>query len=113
MLGGLSGRALFDVWQKYASDMARRYQRIDPEARVRWAGPDMSVRSCIIARQMEHCSHAQALFDIFGKERRNGPRLKNVAHIGVTTYSWSFKVNGLTPITPKPYVRLGAPNGDI
>jgi len=40
-------------------------------------------------------------------------RFANVAHIGVTTYSWSFKVKGLQPILPKPYVRLTAPNGDI
>jgi len=51
----------------------------------------MSVRSCIIARQMETWAHAQAIFDVLGQTRTDADRLKNVAHIGVTTYSWSFK----------------------
>ena len=106
-------RQLFTDWKAYYPNMAERFAKADPEARVKWAGPDMSVKSCIIARQMEHWAHAQAIFDLFGEERINAERLKNVAHIGVTTYSWSFKVKGLEPILPKPYVRLTAPNGDI
>jgi uncharacterized protein (TIGR03084 family) len=112
-LGTLEGRALFARWQSYAADMAERYRGADPEARVAWAGPDMSTRSCIIARQMEHWAHAQAIFDVFGQVRSNGKRLKNIAHIGVTTYSWSFRINGLSPPAPKPYVRLTAPGGEI
>lgn len=104
---------LFSEWKAYYPDMAERFAGADPQARVKWAGPDMSVKSCIIARQMEHWAHAQAIFDLFGVDRINAERLKNVAHIGVTTYSWSFKVKGLEPILPKPYVRLTAPNGDI
>lgn len=112
-LGQLSGRELFERWQSFAAKMAKRYNAADPDARVKWAGPDMSIRSCIIARQMEHWAHAQAIFDVFGAVRENGKRLKNIAHIGVTTYSWSFRVNGLTPPAPKPYVRLTAPGGEI
>lgn len=112
-LDGLSGKALFAAWKDYYPAMAGRFAKADPEARVKWAGPDMSVRSCIIARQMEHWAHAQAIFDLLGLERDNGDRLKNVAHIGVTTYSWSFKVKGKEPMRPKPYVRLTAPSGAI
>jgi len=110
---GMSGKALLDAWRGYYPDMAARFAKADPDDRVKWAGPDMSVRSCIIARQMEHWAHAQAIFDVFGLDRQNADRLKNVAHIGVTTYSWSFKVKGLAPILPKPYVRLTAPSGAI
>ncbi len=110
---GKSGRALFEDWADYYPDMAKRFQAAEPDARVKWAGPDMSVRSCIIARQMEHWAHAQAIFDALGVERQNEDRLKNVAHIGVTTYSWSFKVNGQKPLLPKPYVRLTAPSGEV
>ncbi len=110
---GESGRALFADWKDYYPDMAARFEAADPDDRVKWAGPDMSVKSCIIARQMEHWAHAQAIFDVLGVERKNTDRLKNVAHIGVTTYSWSFKVKGLKPILPKPYVRLTAPSGAI
>ncbi len=111
--GGKSGRVLYDEWCAAYPRLADRYQNADPEHRVKWAGPDMSVRSCIIARQMETWAHAQAVFDLLGLTRKNSDRLKNVAHIGVTTYSWSYKVNGLDPVLPKPYVRLTAPSGAV
>jgi len=110
---GLKNRALFDAWKAYYPAMSERFAVSDPDGRVKWAGPDMSVKSCIIARQMEHWAHAQAIYDVLGQEREDKDSLKNVAHIGVTTYSWSFKVKGLTPILPKPYVRLTAPSGAI
>ncbi|GLQ21341.1 TIGR03084 family metal-binding protein [Algimonas porphyrae] len=103
----------FADWMAFYPGMVGRFADADPETRVKWFGPDMSVRSCIIARQMEHWAHAQAIYDVLGVERANSDRLKNVAHIGVTTYSWSFKVNGLEPPRPKPYVRLIAPSGAI
>ena len=111
--GNLTGQAMYEAWRDYYPNMAIRYAKADPNTRVKWVGPDMSVSSCIIARQMEHWAHAQAIFDVLGHVRQNTDRLKNVAHIGVTTYSWSFKVNGREPILPKPYVRLCAPSGAI
>ena len=111
--GDKTPRQVYEEWKDYYPAMAERFHAADPEVRVKWAGPDMSVKSCIIARQMEHWAHAQAIFDVLGETRVNGDRLKNVAHIGVTTYSWSFKVNGREPIKPKPYVRLAAPSGAI
>jgi uncharacterized protein (TIGR03084 family) len=103
----------FNAWRGFYPRMAERFAKADPEARLKWFGPDMSARSSIIARQMEHWAHAQAIYDRLGVDRTNTDRLKNVAHIGVTTYSWSFKVNGLEPPKPKPFVRLTADNGDI
>lgn len=110
---GKSDDEIFSDWKSYYPDMAERFLEADPEMRVKWVGPDMSVRSCIIARQMEHWAHAQAIFDVLGIDRENADRLKNVAHIGVTTYSWSFKVRGETPPAPKPFVKLTAPSGEI
>lgn len=104
---------LFEAWQTGFNHVALKYKTADPDQRVKWGGPDMSVRSCIIARQMETWAHAQAVFDVLGAERADKDRLKNVCHIGVTTYSWSFKVNGLEAPKPKPYVRLTAPSGAI
>jgi len=93
--------------------MSKRFQSADPNQRIKWVGPDMSVESCLIARQMEHWAHAQAIFDILGVARKNYDRLKNVAHIGVTTFSYSFRIRGKTPPTPKPFVKLIAPSGAI
>jgi len=111
--GNAPAAATYAAWKDAYPAIAYRFAAADPDARLRWFGPDMSARSCIIARQMEHWAHSQAIYDVLGKERQNTNRLKNVAHIGVTTYSWSFKVNGLAPPKPKPYVRLTAPSGAI
>lgn len=110
---GQSSADVFTAWAEYYPDMAKRFYAADPDKRVKWAGPDMSVRSSIIARQMEHWAHAQAIFDVLGVERVNADRIKNVAHIGVTTFSWSFRVRGVTPPAPKPFVKLKAPSGKI
>ena len=112
-LDGLKGHALIDAWRAYYIPMADIFAQTQADKRLKWVGPDMSARSCIIARQMEHWAHAQAIFDVLGQERHHTARLKNIAHIGVTTYSWSFKVNGLEPLLPKPFVQLTAPNGEI
>ncbi|GGX73810.1 TIGR03084 family protein [Litorimonas cladophorae] len=110
---GKTDAEIFADWTGYYPDMAKRFEAAEADQRVKWVGPDMSVRSSIIARQMEHWAHAQAIFDVLGVDRRNTDRLKNVAHIGVTTFSWSFRVRGQTPPSPKPYVKLSAPSGDI
>ena len=110
---GQSNAELFQAWANYYPEMASRFYAADPDARVKWVGPDMSVRSSIIARQMEHWAHAQAIFDVLGVDRENADRIRNVAHIGVTTFSWSFRVRGQTPPTPKTFVKLTAPSGDI
>ncbi len=112
-LDGLSGRPLFERWHQDYQDMGRRLSGIDPGKRVAWAGPDMSVEACIIARQMEHWAHAQAIYDVLGQTRQNQDTLYPIAHLGVLTYSWSFRVRGMEPPMPKPYVRLVAPSGAI
>lgn len=108
-----TGTKLYAAWIEGYENVAEKYAAADPDKRVKWGGPDMSVRSCIIARQMETWAHAQAIFDVLGQTRVDADRLKNVAHIGVTTYSWSFKVNSREPLLPKPYIRLTAPSGDV
>jgi len=90
-----TGTKLYAAWRETFAKTADNYVSANPDKRVKWGGPDMSTRSCIIARQMETWAHAQAIFDVLGQTRIDADRLKNVAHIGVTTYSWSFKVNGL------------------
>lgn len=110
---GQSSAQVFKAWREFYPDMAKRFHAADPDRRVKWAGPDMSVRSSIIARQMEHWAHAQAIFDVLGVDRINSDRLKNVAHIGVTTFSWSFRVRGVSPPAPKPFIKLTAPSGAV
>ena len=113
MLGGLKGQALRTAWRKTYMDMRERWNMADPKARVKWAGPDMSIRSSITARQMETWAHAQEVFDVLGLERPEGDRIRNIAHLGVSTYGWTFINRGEDVPAPVPFVRLEAPSGSV
>jgi uncharacterized protein (TIGR03084 family) len=112
-LGDLQGRALFDAWQQGAARVAEAYEAADPKARVKWLGPEMSALSSITARQMETWSHGQAIFDLLGETRHESDRIRNIAHLGVATFGWSFRVWGQDVPEPAPYVELTAPSGAI
>lgn len=110
---GIRGRDLFDAYRRFYPILASAYSDADPQARVAWAGPDMSTQSKIIARQMETWAHGQEIFDCLGQDRTEGDRIRNIAHLGVTTYGWTFRNRKEEPPSPKPYVRLTAPSGAI
>ena len=110
-LDGLRGRALFGEWRAGAERVADAYGAADPKQRVQWAGPEMSALSSITARQMETWAHGQEVFDALGQERIEQDRIRNIAHLGVATYGWSFANRGLAVPEPAPFVRLEAPSG--
>ena len=112
-LAGLSGRRLLLTWRDFAKEIAELFGRADPSARVKWFGPDMSVRSSVTARLMETWAHAQEVFDLLGVTRVNSDRIYNIALLGVNTYGWTFRNRGESPPTPAPHVRLTAPSGAI
>jgi len=112
-LGNLKGRALLTIWQDCAHKLADHYAQADPKARLKWAGPDMSARSSITARQMETWAHGQEIFDLLGVERAEGDRIKNIVHLGVNTFGWSFVNRGLDVPDPAPHLKLVAPSGVV
>lgn len=107
------GRALFDAWQAQYRDMAARWAHVDPRTRVKWAGPEMSVRSSITARQMETWAHGQEVFDLLGIQRQEADRIRNIVVLGVNTFGWSHKVQGLEVPDLVPRLRLTAPSGAL
>ncbi|MEM9532312.1 MAG: TIGR03084 family metal-binding protein [Pseudomonadota bacterium] len=110
-VNGLAGSPLLDTWSSFASAIARRFGEADPAKRVAWAGPDMSVRSSITARQMETWAHGQAIYDALGQTRRNADRIKNLVFLGHNTYRFTFQNRGLPPPEPQPQLVLTAPSG--
>ena len=108
---GARNRALYDAWRDHYPALADTYRTADPDTRVAWAGPDMTTQSKIIARQMETWAHGQEIYDVLGLERKNEDRIRNICHLGVTTYSWTFRNRNQEPPKPKPYVKLNAPSG--
>lgn len=113
MLGGMRGKRLLAAWRERYLEMGPRWREADPKARVRWVGPEMSVRSSITARQMETWAHGQEIVDALGIEREATDRLRNIAHLGVQTYAWTFANRGQPAPAPVPYVRLKAPSGGV
>lgn len=107
-----SGPELHALWLSFARDMAARWQALDPRQRVDWAGPPMSVRSSITARQMETWAHGQAIFDLCGLERPESARLRNIVVLGVNTFGWSHQVRGWEVPDVPPRVELTGPDGE-
>ena len=75
-LNGLSGHLLLNKWWKSCLELEKIYSNIDPKLRVKWAGPEMSARSSITARQMETWSHGHEVFDRLGRKEKKEIILK-------------------------------------
>lgn len=110
---GLKGRVLLTAWRETYLKMAEHYEAADPKQRVKWAGPDMSVRSKVTARLMETWAHGQELYDLLGVVREDKDRIKNIAQLGVNTFGWTFINRQMEVPDVKPYVKLTAPSGEI
>ena len=110
---GIQGPELLSMWKEYYIDMTERFAVADPKKRVKWMGPDMSVRSSISARHMETWAHAQELYDSLGLDRVNEDRIKNIVIIGNNTFKWCFTVHKKTLPSIKPFLKLTSPSGAI
>ena len=110
---GIQGPELLSMWKEYYTDMTERFAVADPKKRVKWMGPDMSVRSSISARHMETWAHAQELYDSLGLDRINKDRIKNIVIIGNNTFKWCFTVHKKSLPSIRPYLKLISPSGEI
>lgn len=107
----LPGAALLAHWEPISARLTDSLAPLDPKARLAWYGPPMSARSFATARLMETWAHGQDVWDVARRRRPATARLKHVAHIGVTTFGWSF-VNRKRPVPDVvPYVALQPPQG--
>jgi uncharacterized protein (TIGR03084 family) len=112
-LDGLTGKDLLEQWYAFVLEMSDRFDAADPISRVKWAGPDMSVRSSITARLMETWAHGLAIYDALGVERQDGDRIRNIVILGINTYGWTFSNRNLEVPGPIPFVSLTAPSGAV
>lgn len=111
--GHLDGAALLAAWREAFEALVAALALQDPKARLNWYGPTMSARSFATARLMETWAHGQDIWDVMRRPRPGSQRLKAIAHIGVSTFGWTF-VNRKLPVPAvQPFVELTAPNGSI
>lgn len=109
----IEGIPLLERWHAYLGELCEAMRQADPALRAPWFGPDMGIRMMATARQMETWSHGQDIYDLLGAERTHTDRVKNICHIGVRTYGWTFVNRKLTPPEPIPYIELIAPSGEV
>lgn len=100
-------------WFTLAKSVATAFAQVDPKARLKWVGPDMSARSSITARQMETWAHGQAIFDQFGELRSETDRIKNIVVLGVNTFGWTYASRKLDIPIVMPRLALLAPSGEV
>ncbi|MET0984545.1 MAG: TIGR03084 family metal-binding protein [Steroidobacteraceae bacterium] len=111
VLGILARDELLQRWRENYRHMIAVFEASDPRQRMKWFGPDMAVKSCATARQMETWAHGQDIYDLLRIRRTNTDRIINIVNLGVRTYGWSFLNRGFEPPVPPPYVELSAPSG--
>ncbi len=102
---------VFEIWWESCLGVYQEYSKVDPKKRVKWAGPEMSTRSSITARQMETWAHGHEIFDCLGVVRGEGDHIKNIVHLGVSTFGWTFTNRQLEVPSEVPYVCLTLPSG--
>lgn len=112
-LNGLQGPALLEAWWALTLEVSQDFAGSDPKHRLKWFGPDMSVLSSVTARLMEVWAHGQEIYDLLGLDRTNHDRIRNITHLGVNTFGWTFHNRGLPVPDPAPHVRLTAPSGEV
>ena len=109
----LHGPALLDRWRSYFERLCDALEEADPDLRAPWFGPDMGIRMMATARQMETWAHGQDIYDLLEVEREHADRIRNICHIGVRTFGWTFANRKLPVPEPIPHVRLDAPSGAV
>ena len=109
--GHLDGPALLAAWRTRYEALAQALAALDPKARLAWYGPPMSARSFATARLMETWAHGQDIWDLVRRRRPFSPRLQHIAHLGVTTFGWTFQNRGLPVPAVQPHVELATGDG--
>lgn len=98
-------------WRSGRSTLAERLAALSDDARLPWFGPPMSVASMATARLMETWAHGLDVTDALRMPPSASPRLRHVAHIGVRTRDFAFRLHGLTPPAEQFRVELASPDG--
>jgi uncharacterized protein (TIGR03084 family) len=92
---------LLEWWREERTSLVSALESLDPKFRIPWYGPPMSTKSHATARLMETWAHGQDIVDALGVHRPPTDRLRHIAHLGFTTFGWSFSNHKMeVPDTP-------------
>ena len=105
--------ALLARWRLLHESLVNALAKLDSKSRLTWYGPPMSARSFATARLMETWAHGQDVWDVVRRRRPQTTRLKHIAHLGVTTFRWTFANRQMEAPQSAPFVELSAPGGGV
>lgn len=88
------------------------FRETDGSTRLPWFGPDMSAASSVTARIMETWAHGQDIADALGTRLEPTARLRHVAHLGVRTREFSYRLRHRAVPEVPVRVELVGPDGD-
>jgi uncharacterized protein (TIGR03084 family) len=104
---------MLEWWRQERTALTRTFEDVDPKLKLPWYGPPMSARSSATARYMEAWAHGQDIVDCLGADHPPTEGLRNIAHLGVITFGWSY-ANRQMKIPEKPLrVELTSPAGEL
>jgi len=106
-----SGAELLAWWAEENARLRDAALLADPDVRVPWFGPDMSLASKVTARIMETWAHGQDVVDALGVVRPPSGRLKHIARLGVLAFPNSFSSHHLDVPDQPVAVSLISPEG--
>lgn len=109
----LSNADLLSWWRKERAQLIKGFLSVDPKTRLPWYGPPMTAKSSATARIMETWAHGQDIVDVLKASRPGTDRLKHIAHIGVSTFSWSFKNREIEVPDQQVRVELSSPSNEL
>jgi uncharacterized protein (TIGR03084 family) len=96
-----SGAEVQDWLRRAGDQLLASASAADPDVRIPWYGPDMSVGSNVTARIMETWAHGQDVADALGVTRQPTDRLRHVAFIGWRSLPNSFHAHR-RPVPTEP-----------
>lgn len=109
----MSIEALLTWWRDERGNLLGALSGMHPKDRLQWYGPPMSALSFASARIMETWAHGQDIYDALKMRRPVSPGLRHIAHLGVSTFGWSFSNRSLPVPRQAVRVELIAPAGGL
>lgn len=109
-LAQLEADELLERWRTARSALGSALDAADPGVKLPWFGPPMAPRSMATARLMETWAHGQDVADALDARREPTARLRDIAHLGVRTRDFAYRINGLESPANEFRIELQAPD---
>jgi uncharacterized protein (TIGR03084 family) len=108
----LPAAELLGWFRRARQEFVETFGKLDAKTRLPWYGTEMSAASSVTARLMETWAHGQDVADSLGVRREPTGRLRHIAHLGVATFGFVFRLNDREVPATAVRVELTGPDGE-